>query len=96
MRFISALLPAILVAKHQIEEKRRYFEALLEFEEWNQADSTFFQELAVTYPCIAVDPDPDNTRAVATYAKAGFRATKVCPCEDGEQVQVMIFRETQA
>ena len=52
-------------------------------------------ELRATYPCIAVDPDPNNTRAVATYAKAGFKGTEVRPCEDGDPVLVMLFDEAK-
>ena len=47
-------------------------------------------ELRRDYPLIAVDPDPANTRAIATYTRAGFRPTRVCPCEDGDPVQVMV------
>lgn len=47
-------------------------------------------QLAPHYPGIAVDPDPQNTRAIATYARAGFRPTKITPCEDGDPVQVMV------
>jgi aminoglycoside 6'-N-acetyltransferase len=41
------------------------------------------------YPVVAVDPDPTNTRAIAAYARAGFRHDRVTPCEDGDLVQVM-------
>jgi len=47
-------------------------------------------ELTQTFPVVAVDPDPANTRAIATYQRAGFRPTKITPCEDGDPVQVMV------
>ena len=40
-------------------------------------------------PCVLVDPDPANTRAIATYRRAGFRPLAIRPCEDGGPVQVM-------
>ncbi|SEV95776.1 aminoglycoside 6'-N-acetyltransferase [Cognatiyoonia koreensis] len=46
--------------------------------------------LAATYPIVAVDPDPANLRAIATYQRAGFRPTKITACEDGDPVQVMV------
>lgn len=46
--------------------------------------------LTQTYPMIVVDPDPENRRAIATYTRAGFRPTKITPCEDGDPVQVMV------
>lgn len=47
-------------------------------------------DLRATAPLIVTDPDPENTRAVAAYAKAGFRRHRITPCEDGDLVQVMI------
>lgn len=47
-------------------------------------------ELRRTYPVVLTDPDPANARAIGAYAKAGFRPLKICPCEDGDMVQVMI------
>jgi len=49
MRFISALLPAILVAKYQIDEKRAHFQSLLRSQDWSPSDSSFYLELSVTY-----------------------------------------------
>ncbi|MGR3434909.1 MAG: GNAT family N-acetyltransferase [Shimia sp.] len=40
---------------------------------------------------VAVDPDPANARAVAAYARAGFRGDAIVPCEDGTPVRVMTF-----
>lgn len=48
------------------------------------------QALRRRYPVILTDPDPGNTRAIAAYARAGFRKVKIVPCEDGDPVQVMI------
>jgi len=48
------------------------------------------KDLHPTYPTIAVDPDPKNTRAIRTYTQAGFRPTKITPSEDGDPVQVMV------
>ncbi|HKL69789.1 GNAT family N-acetyltransferase [Salibaculum sp.] len=42
------------------------------------------------HPVILTDPDPANTRAIAAYARAGFRPLKTVPGEDGDPVQVMI------
>ena len=39
---------------------------------------------------VLTDPDPANTRAIAAYARAGFRPDRVTPCEDGDPVQVMV------
>lgn len=41
---------------------------------------------------VLVDPDPRNARAIAAYARAGFRAVKTVPGEDGDPVTVMQFR----
>ncbi len=47
-------------------------------------------ELRRSYPVVLADPDPKNTRAIAAYARAGFRPLDICPCEDGDPVQVMV------
>lgn len=44
---------------------------------------------AAGVPAVVVDPDPANTRAVASYEKAGFRPVGLRPCEDGAEVLVM-------
>ena len=49
------------------------------------------EDLARRYPTITVDPSPDNTRAVATYRRAGFEGDQVLPCEDGDPVLVLTF-----
>lgn len=46
-------------------------------------------QLLQQYPCVLVDPDPANQRALATYARAGFVSIAQRPCEDGDPVQVM-------
>ncbi len=42
-------------------------------------------------PCVVVDPDIHNARAIATYKKAGFTPSHIAPCEDGDPVRIMIF-----
>lgn len=46
-------------------------------------------DLRKTYPMVIVDPDIKNTRAIAAYARAGFRKDKTATCEDGTPVQIM-------
>ncbi len=43
-------------------------------------------------PVIAVDPDPENARAIATYARAGFEGDRITPCEDGDPVRIMLYK----
>lgn len=50
------------------------------------------RQLRRDYPLVCVDPDPENTRAIAAYRAAGFRALRICPCEDGDPVLVMTFQ----
>lgn len=40
---------------------------------------------------VAVDPDPDNTRAIAAYEKAGFRRRSITADANGDPVQVMTY-----
>jgi aminoglycoside 6'-N-acetyltransferase len=47
------------------------------------------QLLAAGAPCVVVDPDPRNLRAVAAYARAGFVGERIAPCEDGDPVRIM-------
>ncbi|MEL6609362.1 MAG: GNAT family N-acetyltransferase [Pseudomonadota bacterium] len=47
-------------------------------------------ELRRDWPVVLTDPDPANTRAIAAYARAGFRPLDIRPCEDGDPVQVMV------
>lgn len=49
MKFVSALLPAILVAKDRLDHQRRSFKELLTKAEWNEQDSTFFHLLTANY-----------------------------------------------
>ncbi|MBO3697428.1 glucosaminidase domain-containing protein [Roseivirga sp. E12] len=48
-RFVQLILPAILVAKHKIEEDRLRLAALTNALEWSAADSTFLQHLSKAY-----------------------------------------------
>jgi aminoglycoside 6'-N-acetyltransferase len=42
-------------------------------------------------PYVVVDPSPENARAVAKYAKAGFEGDHIAPCEDGDPVRIMLL-----
>ncbi len=48
-KFISAILPAILVAKHKLSATRNKIKRLREKENWNRADSAFYIESKNTY-----------------------------------------------
>jgi aminoglycoside 6'-N-acetyltransferase len=48
-------------------------------------------ELRKSYPLVIVDPETRNTRAIAAYARAGFRKDKPATCEDGTPVQIMTY-----
>lgn len=48
-RFISAILPSILVAKHQVENDRRQLLHLTQKDQWNKEDSVFFFEMKKRY-----------------------------------------------
>jgi Bax protein len=48
-KFIAAVLPAILVAKHRIKLKRTKVRALLEKKDWTPQDSTFYLTLCEEY-----------------------------------------------
>ncbi|WP_417259524.1 GNAT family N-acetyltransferase [Celeribacter sp.] len=45
--------------------------------------------LLADYSLVAVDPAPDNTRAIRAYAAAGFVQRKTCIGEEGDPVTVM-------
>ena len=47
-------------------------------------------------PCVLVDPDINNPRAIATYKRAGFTPSHIAPCEDGDPVQILIYRTPTA
>lgn len=49
MKFVSALLPAILVAKDKLYHQKKSFELLLGKKEWTESDSTFFHLLSTNY-----------------------------------------------
>lgn len=48
-KFISAVLPAILVAKYRIEQNRNRIKKLLKEESWSDQDSTFYNHLCSEY-----------------------------------------------
>lgn len=48
-KFISAILPSILVAKHQVENERRKLLYLTQKDHWNKEDSVFFFEMKNRY-----------------------------------------------
>ncbi|GAA3864499.1 GNAT family N-acetyltransferase [Celeribacter arenosi] len=45
--------------------------------------------LLAQFPLVAVDPSPENTRAIRAYTAAGFVPRCTTPCEDGDPVTVM-------
>lgn len=47
--FISALLPAILVAKHKLQEERRRVAYLILKEKWNATDSAFYHQMKTRF-----------------------------------------------
>lgn len=49
MKFVSALLPAILVAKDKLYHQKKSFEKLLAAAEWTAEDSIFYHKLATNY-----------------------------------------------
>ncbi len=49
LKFISALLPSILITKHEILTKRNKLDSLIKKEEWSVSDSIFFEEIADYY-----------------------------------------------
>tara|TARA_R110000823_G_scaffold315704_1_gene450949 strand:+ start:185121 stop:185969 length:849 start_codon:yes stop_codon:yes gene_type:complete len=48
-KFISAVLPAILVAKYRIEQNRNRVKKLLREENWSEQDSIFYNRLCSEY-----------------------------------------------
>lgn len=47
------------------------------------------QLIARGAPLVAVDPSPDNERAIAAYLRAGFTGDAILPCEDGTPIRLM-------
>jgi len=47
--FIAAILPSILVAKHEIEQRRKNIVFLSTKKEWNEADSVYYRDLKQRY-----------------------------------------------
>lgn len=54
-RFVSAVLPSILVAKHQVEENKRKVSLLKEKKGWNTEDSTFYLTMKTRYKADNID-----------------------------------------
>jgi Bax protein len=54
-KFISAVLPSILVAKYRIEENKKKLLLLKEAEEWDSADSSFFLDMKKRYRAKNID-----------------------------------------
>lgn len=48
-KFIAAILPAILIAKHHVETTRTRIFALSEKADWSREDSTFYSEVRARY-----------------------------------------------
>jgi Bax protein len=48
-RFVAAVLPAILVAKHEIDQRRIRLMWMRNLETWSQQDSVYFQEMRDRY-----------------------------------------------
>src|SRR5687768_9891033 len=42
IKFISLVLPSILIAKHHLEERRERIYGLREKKDWNKSDSSFY------------------------------------------------------
>jgi Bax protein len=54
-KFIAAVLPAILVAKHEIETLKIKIDLLQETEYWNKADSSFYLAIKNRYKAANLD-----------------------------------------
>lgn len=54
-RFVSAVLPSILVAKHEVEENKRKVTLLKEKKRWSTADSTFYFTMKTRYKADNID-----------------------------------------
>jgi Bax protein len=53
--FISAILPAVLIARHNIDERKAKVLYLKEKEVWENEDSAFYQNLALRYKAKNID-----------------------------------------
>ena len=60
---------------------------------WGPADREL---IAAGAPCVAVDPDPANLKAVSAYEKAGFAGETITHGEEATPVRVMTFHGGQA
>ncbi|HEY3406064.1 MAG TPA: glucosaminidase domain-containing protein [Ohtaekwangia sp.] len=54
-RFVSAVLPSILVAKYQVEENKRKVLLLKEKKRWDVADSAFYLDFKARYKADNID-----------------------------------------
>lgn len=54
-KFIAAILPSILIAKHQIERYRGKIEVLKAQKEWTETDSTFYGDMLKRYKAKTAD-----------------------------------------
>lgn len=53
--FISAVLPAVLIARHYVEENKMKLSFLKEKTKWEKQDSTFYETLKVRYQAKNID-----------------------------------------
>jgi Bax protein len=53
--FISAVLPAVLIARHHVEENKAKMFFLKEKEKWERADSVFYETLKLQYRAKDID-----------------------------------------
>jgi len=54
-KFISAVLPSVLVARYQVEERRQKLMLLKEKKKWKKTDSTFYLDLKDRYKATGID-----------------------------------------
>ncbi len=54
-KFISAILPSVLVAKHEVEEQKRKLSLLKEKKKWKPRDSIFYKDMLVRYKTKHID-----------------------------------------
>ncbi|MEO1097776.1 MAG: glucosaminidase domain-containing protein, partial [Bacteroidota bacterium] len=54
-KFIAIVLPAVLIAKHVINEERKQIETLSSKESWSAADSSFYNDRKQLYKAGGID-----------------------------------------
>ena len=54
-KFISAILPSILIAKHQIEQSRKRIERLQQKDAWSSGDSLFYARMCNVYKATGIN-----------------------------------------